>query len=237
MLILTATTDALQVVLAGAITTNQLQCVSSWRDVTTTTFTPGRTVTNTNSTSDVSVVPAPAASTQRVIDLVNVYNADTVPATVTVKYDANGTEYILWKDVLPVGETLSYQEGRGWAVTTDATLVLAGTWTPTLTNTTNLDASTPFLSQYLRVGNVVNFSGRVDLDPTAAASVVLGMSLPIASNFANNFEAGGTFANPAVASEVGAILADATNNRLTFQGVAISITNQSFFFSGSYLIV
>lgn len=236
MLILSATTDTIQVVLGGAVATTQLACVASYRDITTTTFTPGRNVTLSNSTTDVNLVPAPSASTQRVIDLLNVYNADTAPATVTIKFDANGTEYILWKDTLPSGETLSYVEGRGWDVTTAAT-VLSGTWTPTLTNTTNLDASTAYLGQYSRVGNLVTVSGQVDMDPTAAASTVLGMSLPIASGFTAANQAGGTFFNPAVASEGGAILADVANDRLTFEFIAVSTTNQSFYFVCSYLVI
>lgn len=114
MIILTETTDNLQVVLGGAITTNQLQCVASWRDITTTAYTPGRTVTNTNSTTDVNIVPSPLASTQRVVDFFSIYNKDTVLANVTVKFDANGTEYILYKGDVPVGSTLVYQEGRGF---------------------------------------------------------------------------------------------------------------------------
>lgn len=117
MLILNATTDNIQVVLGGA-PTNQLQCFSSWRDITTTAFTPGRTVTNTNSTTDVNLVPAPSASTQRVCDYLSVWNADIAGATVTIKFDANGTEYILWKGALGIGERLEYQEGHGFRVVT-----------------------------------------------------------------------------------------------------------------------
>lgn len=110
MLVLDTTTDTLQVVLWGSVTTNQLRCMSSWRDVTTTAYTPGRTVTNTNNTTDVNLVWSPGASTQRVIDSVNIYNHDTVTATVTVKFDANGTEYILWKWDLATQERLEYSE-------------------------------------------------------------------------------------------------------------------------------
>lgn len=116
MLVLTETTDTLQVVLAGAITTNQLRCLSSWRDITTSAYTPGRTVTNTNNTTDVNLVGSPAASTQRVVDLINIYNADTASATVTVKFDANGTEYIVWKGALASGETVSYTDAAGFVV-------------------------------------------------------------------------------------------------------------------------
>lgn len=114
MLILTETTDNLQVVLGGAVTTNQLRCVTSWRDTTTTTFAPGRTVTNTNNTTDVNIVPAPASSTQRIVDFIGIYNADTVAATVTVKFDANGTEYVLASVPLGIGERLEYTSERGF---------------------------------------------------------------------------------------------------------------------------
>ena len=115
MIILTNTTDNLQIVLAGNVTANQLNVVTSYRDITTTTYTPGRTVVNTNNTTDVNIVPAPAASTQRVVDFISVYNADTADATVTIKFDANGTEYIIYKDVLGTGDTLRFIEGAGFS--------------------------------------------------------------------------------------------------------------------------
>lgn len=116
MIILTETTDKLQIVLQGAITTNQLRVCASWRDITSTAYTPGRTVTNTNGVTDVDIVPAPAASTQRVCDFLSVYNSDTANAVVTIKFDANGTEYELCKVTLGVAERLEYQEGQGFRV-------------------------------------------------------------------------------------------------------------------------
>lgn len=116
MIVLTETTDNLQVVLGGSVTTNQLLCMSSWRDITTTAYTPGRTVTNTNDTTDVNIVTAPGSSTQRVIDYLSIYNADTVSATVTVKFDANGTEYTIWSGTLATGERLEYVDGAGFVV-------------------------------------------------------------------------------------------------------------------------
>lgn len=116
MIILSETTDNLQIVLGGSVTTNQLQCMTSWRDRTSTTFVAGRTVTVTNNTTDVTLAAAPAASTQRVIDYISVYNNDTVNAVVTIKLDANGTEYILFKVTLAATEKLEYQEGQGFKV-------------------------------------------------------------------------------------------------------------------------
>lgn len=115
MIILTNTTDNLQIVLAGNVTANQLNVVTSYRDITTTTYTPGRTVVNTNNTTDVNIVPAPAASTQRVVDFISVYNADTADAVVTIKFDANGTEYVIYKSILNSGDTLRFIEGAGFS--------------------------------------------------------------------------------------------------------------------------
>jgi hypothetical protein len=84
--------------------------------------------------------------------------------------------------------------------------IASSTWTPTLTNTTNLDASTAYQGQYIRFGNTVTCSGKVDVDPTAAAATVLGISLPIVSNFGATEDCAGTAVNPA-AQESAAIVA------------------------------
>jgi len=114
MLILANTTDKLEINLGGTVAANQAQVVTSWRDVTSTTYTPGRTAVLSNNTTDVDISGSPAASTQRVIDHINVYNADTALATVTITYDANGTEYVLHSVTLQPGETLIFAEGVGW---------------------------------------------------------------------------------------------------------------------------
>jgi len=116
MLVLTQTTDLIEIVLGGSVTTNQLKVTASWRDITTTAYTPGRTVSTTNDTTDVTVIGSPAASTQRVVDLINVYNLDTVSATVTIKFSDNGTEYILWRGIMTASQTLTYTDADGWSL-------------------------------------------------------------------------------------------------------------------------
>jgi hypothetical protein len=85
-----------------------------YRDITTTTFVPGRQLSNSNGTTAVTICSAPAASTQRVVDFINVINTDTVAKLVTIRYDASGTEYELMRATLGVGERLEYQDGHGW---------------------------------------------------------------------------------------------------------------------------
>lgn len=116
MIILSTVNDNLQVVLGASVATNQLQCFTSWRDRTSTTYTADRTVINTNDTTDVTIAAAPAASTQRIIDFISIYNTDTANAEVTIKFDVSGTEYVLFKTVLATGEKLEYQEGQGFKV-------------------------------------------------------------------------------------------------------------------------
>lgn len=113
-----------------------------------------------------------------------------------------------------------------------------GTYTPTLTNVANLAASTAYSCQYLRVGNTVTVSGRVDVDPTAATtSTQLGISLPVASNLANTNECAGTAFASGIAGQGAAILGDATNNRAQMQWVSGDVTNQAMYFTFTYRII
>jgi hypothetical protein len=113
MITLTLTTDKLQIVLAGAVTANHLQCFASWRDNGNSNL-EGRTVSNTNNTTDVDLVAAPGENVRRDINNISIFNADTVNAVVTVKIDANGTEYILHKCTLSTGDRLEYSDKEGW---------------------------------------------------------------------------------------------------------------------------
>jgi hypothetical protein len=116
--------------------------------------------------------------------------------------------------------------------------VFSGTYTPTLTNTTNIAASTAYVCQYMRVGSVVTVSGRVDIDPTVAGRIVLGLSLPIASALTAAEQLGGTFVAAGVTTvNLGSIGADATNDRATFDGVVADVANRSYHFSFTYRVL
>ena len=123
MITLDATTDSLEVKLGGAVTTNQLPFTTSYADLNTSTFAVTAFAENegtTNNTTAVTLVAAPGASKSRKISLVNIYNADTVAATVTVQYNANGTLRVLCKIALAADSTLQYTDGGGWKVVTSA---------------------------------------------------------------------------------------------------------------------
>lgn len=121
----------------------------------------------------------------------------------------------------------------------DTALVLdSGTYTPTLVNVANLDASTAFVCQYMRVGNVVTVSGRVQVDPTTiATSTVLRLSLPIPSSLTAPTQCSGVAYCPTLAAEGAAILGDTTNDAAAMQWVTGSTTNRSMQFTFTYLII
>ena len=114
MLRLDTTSRKLQAVLAGAVTTNQLHCVVSYSDHTSTAYNGGTQLTSTNSTTAVDICDAPAASTVRDVDYINIRNRDTAAATVTVMLDSSGADSEIVKATLAVGDQLVYVHGDGW---------------------------------------------------------------------------------------------------------------------------
>lgn len=113
MIIFATTTSSLEVVLAGAITTTQLPIVANWVDILThdqSVSAFGETDLLTSSTVAVTAVAAPAANHTRTLKSLTVFNADTVAATVTVRYNNGSSTRIMTKVTLAAGETLEYVE-------------------------------------------------------------------------------------------------------------------------------
>jgi hypothetical protein len=116
MLRLDTTTRKLQIVLSGAITTNQLPVMVMYSDRTSTEYSGAAQLSNTNSTTAVDICAAPAASTVRDVDYLSVRNSDTVSATVTIRYNDNATIYLIVSAILAVGDQLVFTHGDGWRV-------------------------------------------------------------------------------------------------------------------------
>jgi hypothetical protein len=114
--------------------------------------------------------------------------------------------------------------------------VFSGTYTPTLTNVTNVASSTAVTCQYMRVGNVVTVSGQVSITATAgAATTVLDMSLPIASAFTLERQAGGVFSNGG--NKYGRVAANATDDRFSFSYNAPDASVAVMFFNVTYQVI
>ena len=117
--------------------------------------------------------------------------------------------------------------------------VTVDTYTPTLTNTTNIDASTANTTYYINIGDkAVIVWGIVGIDCTAAASTAsdMGMSLPVASALGASTQMGGNATAADLPSSI-RIVADATNDRARFQWASQSASNLNFGFLFGYPIL
>jgi len=115
--------------------------------------------------------------------------------------------------------------------------ITGGLYTPTLTNTTNLAASTAYECQWQQTENTITVSGRVDVDPTAAGQCVLGLTIPVSSQFDAVEQLAGTAVSPAVAGQCAALYADTTNFRATMEWVAVDTANRAMYFTFTYRII
>ncbi len=114
MLLLTTTTDKLQVVTGAAIT---IDVHASFVDLSGTTVTPGRQNTAITTATTTDIVAAPGASTSRNIKGLHLRNKHaSLAGDVTILYNANATTYELFRCTLFPGDCLEYVEGVGFFV-------------------------------------------------------------------------------------------------------------------------
>jgi hypothetical protein len=111
MILLTNTTESLELQTSSVASTDY---TVGYADNTTTTFIPGSGQGNIASITTTTIIPAPAASTQRQVKLLTIRNKGTVQQTVTIKKDVSGTEYILIQVTLLPGESIYYVDGVGF---------------------------------------------------------------------------------------------------------------------------
>jgi hypothetical protein len=107
---LDTTTKSVEVDLAGAVTTSQLEIVADYDQYTSALALDAiaESDTVTNNTTAVTACAAPAAGKTRHLRLLTVYNADTVAATVTVQLNNNGTIRRRLQETIAPGESLVY---------------------------------------------------------------------------------------------------------------------------------
>ena len=173
-----------------------------------------------------------AGSLQVGFDASNYFTA-TGSTTGQITFDAVGSSAkFIFSDAVDIQSSLQAD-----SIVNDTGLA-HGTYTPTLTNVTNVAASTARLATYMRVGNTVTVGGQLDIDPTITASAtVLGISLPIASNFSTSYQAGGVAFATGITGMGGGIEADATNDRVSLKFIASDVTNQTMTYSFTYEVI
>lgn len=142
----------------------------------------------------------------------------------------DGTNLFITQTSGPTRKTISY--------TSDIPTTAGTTYTPTLTNVTNVTSSTPHICQYTRIASVVTAFCSVDVTTTLAVATELDISLPVASNFAASTDANGLGqASSAIATNA-YIDADTTNDRVRLKFIGLSVGGVgTIFLSFSYSVI
>lgn len=110
------TLTKLEIVLSGAVATNQLDVHVAYVDWNKSGVTTNPAIyrTASNSTTDVTILAAPVQNPIREVLRASIYNKDTASVTVIVKTDDGTTERIITKVTLATLETLNFEKDKGW---------------------------------------------------------------------------------------------------------------------------
>jgi hypothetical protein len=149
MLLLTATTDKLQVITGAALATD---VHASFMDYASGSVTPGRQNTAISTATTTDVVAAPGASTTRNIKELHIRNKSGSSQTVTVQFNQNATVFELHQATLKAGEELQYLDGVGFVIVAASATILEGANTADVT----LNAADTYLSDV-----ALNVGGRI----------------------------------------------------------------------------
>lgn len=117
MILLTATTDKIQLVTSAA---GSIDVTAFYVDRDQSTFAVGladRQLTAITTATTTDILAAPSSGKTRNLKQLHVRNKHaTASCDVTILYDANATDYEIYKVTLRAGDMLEYIEGVGWYV-------------------------------------------------------------------------------------------------------------------------
>lgn len=104
-LILDGTSISIKLAMSASAATTNPTFVTNYADNSGTGITEGATDGILNGTTDVTAVPAPSGSNRRIVKDITIFNGDTAPVTILIKYDNAATQRTLVKVTLAVGDT------------------------------------------------------------------------------------------------------------------------------------
>jgi hypothetical protein len=115
MLLLTSTSDKIQVITSAA---TAVGVHASWVDLNGLTVTPSRSNASIAAAATTDVVASPAASTQRNVKFLSVYNdATSGSQTITIRHTDGTTAVDLWQGTVPAQTGVIFDEASGWQAT------------------------------------------------------------------------------------------------------------------------
>lgn len=143
------------------------------------------------------------------------------------------------RDAINDGATVAWSTITGKPTTVSGlalTDLTSGTYTPTTTDITNVDSSSGYASQYLRVGGTVTVSGAVSINPTATGDTIVDITLPIASSFTNSENAAGVMSCSGI-DQFGTIIANATDDQARLRFLATDTAARDWWFTFTYRVI
>lgn len=153
------------------------------------------------------------------------------PRSIAVAVDVAGLTVVTATNVQEAIEELDAAVG---AVPTLA----SGTYTPTLTNVSNVSSSLSSTARWTRIGDQIHVSGRCSIDPSTTATLTeWGVSLPVASNFAANSEASGVAVGDLSDESPAHGYADYTNDRMHFIAYPVSTSQHTYSYEFTYTVI
>lgn len=112
--------------------------------------------------------------------------------------------------------------------------IFSGVYTPQLTGLVNVTAAKAYTSQYMRVGNVVTVSGKIDIDATNASATQLSLKLPLASSITKDYEVSGN--GQSIIGQGFIVCADVNKKTALIKFMAKDLNLNSYSYSFTYLI-
>lgn len=147
----------------------------------------------------------------------------------------NTTGNTLNKSTLTAGTGISITNGAGSiTIATNSNYITSADYTPTLTNVANTSAPAAYVTRYYRVGDDVHVYGKVDFTVTTTLTLTqLGISFPVASAIATDYEVEGIGSSPTITSEAVTIIGDVANSRalISFTPTATGARTVRFHFT------
>ena len=138
----------------------------------------------------------------------------------SVEYDANGN--------IRASRLHDNATAQGSASEQD---IRSGTYRPTvgLLASGNIVGATTTMANWKRVGNIVTVSGEFEVKPTTTLTATFfDLTLPVPSNFTQNYNLSGTAVSGATFTNMSAVVyADVTNDKAKVQFISTDVTNNN----------
>lgn len=175
----------------------------------------------------------PTGTTRKRLPIIN--NATPSNGQIPI---GNGTDFTT-ANITSSGGTITVTNGSGTIdLAIPTTTLTSNSYTPTLTNVTNVSSSSVNGFLYIRTGNVISFSLILTVTPTAgSSSTQIDFSIPVASNFSASTDLIATGSAIGSAGVVAISNGDVSNDRGHIEFTSTNTSAHTITITGHYKII